>query len=238
MKKRILVILMTLLLAIGMSLSISAIEGEDLDADISLEESTEATEGSLAAEDSAQDEEITEKGTSEEETTETSQTIFTRLWEYVTTYKTEILGFLGDAAIFIVALLAKNGVSLIKRTSKDTNESQVSVVGVVNEMVDGYNALRQSYEMYGATEDDRNRVVGALVAQNTAILEILTTVYVNSKNLPQGVKDLVNLKYAKCLKALDNDEQLKAIVMAVRENIGTNKSIEEISEDKREETGV
>jgi hypothetical protein len=64
-------------------------------------------------------------------------------------------------------------------------------------------------------------VVGAVLATNTAILEILTMVYTNSKNLPQGVKDLVNLKYANCLKTLDDDEKVKAIVTAVRENIGT-----------------
>jgi hypothetical protein len=110
-------------------------------------------------------------------------------------------------------------------------------VGVVNEMVDGYNALKQSYDKYGETEDDRNRVVGALVAQNTAILEILTTVYANSKNLPQGVKDLVNLKYANCLKSLDDDEQLKAIITAVRENIGTSMTVEP-TEEKGTKTEV
>lgn len=74
---------------------------------------------------------------------------------------------------------------------------------------------------YGAMEGERNRIVGAVLATNSAILEILTTVYANSKNLPQGVKDLVNLKYANCLKSLEDDKQLMTIVEAVRNNIGS-----------------
>ena len=175
-------------------------------------------------------------------------TIFTRLWEYCNEYKTELLGVLGDIAIFVLALFIKlrndkrttniaQGIVSIKGDTSDTQKSQTSIVGVVNEMVDGYNALKQSYDKYGETEDDRNRVVGALVAQNTAILEILTTVYANSKNLPQGVKDLVNLKYANCLKSLDDDEQLKAIITAVRENIGTSMTVEP-TEEKGTKTEV
>ena len=80
--------------------------------------------------------------------------------------------------------------------------------------------MKEAYVQYGAMEGERNRVVGAVFATNAAILEILTTVYVNSKNLPQGVKDLVNLKYANCLKTLEDDKQLIAIVEAVRNNLG------------------
>jgi hypothetical protein len=159
-----------------------------------------------------------------EDTAETNETLLMllqRIEEYVETYNGEILGVLGDGIILIVALLIKSRAAFIKKEATKTNESQNSVVDVVNNMVDGYNALKESYDTYGETENDRNRVVGAVLATNTAILEILTMVYTNSKNLPQGVKDLVNLKYANCLKTLDDDEKVKAIVTAVRENIGT-----------------
>jgi hypothetical protein len=108
-----------------------------------------------------------------------------------------------------------------------------------NKLSEEYKALKAAYDAYGATEDDRNRVVGALVAQTTAVLEILTTVYVNSKNLPQGVKDIVSLKYANCLKSLDNDTQLKAIVEAVRDNIGGghNTPAEEGKKDEEQHEG-
>lgn len=185
--------------------------------------------------------------------TEKYNTLFTRIWEYVNANSTKIIGIAGDAAIFILAVFfntknnrkAKTLAGDLMQTKSDTYQilnGQGSVVEAVNGMIDAYNnlseeyqKLKKSYDEYGATEGDRNRVVGALVAQNTAILEILTTVYVNSKNLPQGVKDLVNLKYANCLKSLEDDEQLKAIVEAVRNKIGTNMITEEEAETTKAE---
>lgn len=84
---------------------------------------------------------------------------------------------------------------------------------------EGYAELREAYEKYGETENDRNRVTGAVLAQSAAVLEILQLVYANSGKLPQGVKDLINLKYANTLKTIGNDEKLLAIVAAVRDNI-------------------
>lgn len=180
-------------------------------------------------------------------------TLFTRIWEFVTTYSGETLSVVGSVILLILNLILKHAGS---KTSKDTKKAletikgeveetlggQNSVVDVVNNMIDGYNglskrydAMKESYDLYGQTEDERNRVVGAVLATNTAILEILTTVYVNSKNLPQGVKDIVNLKYANCLKTLDDDKQLKAIVEAVRNNIGTTA---ETTETKTEDAEV
>lgn len=146
---------------------------------------------------------------------------------------------IGSAALFILNFLLKNSskksADATKRSLSDisdvvsgTNNGQAAVIGVINNLVDGYNELKlnydemkNSYDTYGAAEAERNRVVGAVFATNTAILEILTTVYANNRNLPQGVKDLVNLQYANCLKTLENDEQLKAIAASVRENIGS-----------------
>lgn len=146
---------------------------------------------------------------------------------------------IGSAALFVLNFLLKNSskksADATKRSLSDisdvvsgTNNGQTAVVGAINNLIAGYNELKlnydemkNSYDTYGAAEAERNRVVGAVFATNTAILEILTTVYANNRNLPQGVKDLVNLQYANCLKTLENDEQLKAIAASVRENIGS-----------------
>lgn len=181
-------------------------------------------------------------------------TVFTRVWEFVTTYSGESLSVVGSVMLLILNLILKRSSS---KMSKETNKTlknikceveetlggQNSVVSVANKMIDGYNdmsrkydAMKESYDQYGATEDERNRVVGAVFATNAAILEILTTVYVNSKNLPQGVKDLVNLKYANCLKTLEDDKQLIAIVEAVRNNLGN--ATESTSTTKAEDTEV
>lgn len=169
----------------------------------------------------------------------TYHTLFTRVWEFVSTYSGETLSVIGSIALLILNLILKHSSSKMSKETKKALENikgeveetlggQTSVVKVVNDMIDGYNGLsnnykdmKEAYDQYGAMEGERNRVVGAVLATNAAILEILTTVYVNSKNLPQGVKDLVNLKYANCLKTLEDDKQLMAIVEAVRNNIGS-----------------
>jgi len=179
--------------------------------------------------------------TSESVSDATEHTVFTRVWEYVVNNKTETLTLIGDFVILIVAIYTKlrndkrtktieSDLKIVRGDTSGTVSGQTSVVDAVNNMIDGYNGMRESYEKYENTETDRNRLVGAVMVQNTALLEILTTVYVNSKNLPQGVKDLVNLKYARCQKALGNDELLCAIVESVREKIGTNMEPKEESD--------
>ena len=168
-----------------------------------------------------------------------NNTLFSRLWEFVKQYSAEVVTAIGSAALFVLNFLLKNSskksADATKRSLSDisdvvsgTSNGQAAVVGAINNLIAGYNELKsnydkmkESYDTYGAAEAERNRVVGAVFATNTAILEILTTVYANNRNLPQGVKDLVNLQYANCLKTLENDEQLKAIAASVRENIGS-----------------
>ena len=170
------------------------------------------------------------------ETTDTP-TIVSRVWEYVTENKTEMLGLAGDGLILVLCFVMRHvfkkstkniaaDLSIVKGDAAGTATAQTAVVGAVNHMIDGYNDMRNSYEKYQTVEDDRNKLVGAVMVQNTAILDILLSVYVNSKNLPQGVKDLVTLKYVKCQKALEDDETLLAVVESVREKIGTAKETE------------
>jgi hypothetical protein len=181
----------------------------------------------------------------ESNTDSTQHTVFSRVWEYCITNKTEVLGLSGDAVIFVLAIFVKlrndkrtkgieSDLKIVKGDASGTAQSQSVVVGAVNGMIDGYNNMRDSYEKYGHTEEDRNKLIGAVMVQNTAILEILSTVYVNNKNMPQGVKDLVNLKYANCLKELGDDKMLCAIVESVREKVG--KRIEETVEEPKEDT--
>lgn len=173
------------------------------------------------------------------------QMFFSRVWEFAVENKTELLGAAGNTLVFVMTLVVKvsNGsrmkditsdLQIVKADAGGTASSQSSVVSAMNGLIGGYNQMYESYEKYGQTEEDRNKLIGAVMVQNTAILEILSTVYVNSKNMPQGVKDLVNLKYANCLKAIGDDKTLLAIVAAVREKIDTN--TESASEEEKEDT--
>lgn len=79
--------------------------------------------------------------------------------------------------------------------------------------------IQKDYEKYGEGEDGRNRVTGVLLEQGAAILEILQFAYANSSKLPQGIKDIINLKYANTLKTLGDDKQLLKLMASLRESI-------------------
>lgn len=172
----------------------------------------------------------------------TNHTVFSRAWEYVTENRKEVLTVIGDGLIVAFGVFYKirndkktkdiaTDLKTVKSNASGTFTSQSAVVNVVNEMVDGYTGMKSAYEQYQSVEDDRNKLIGAVMVQNTALLEILNTVYINNKNLPQGVKDIVNLKYANCMKTLENDKVLCAIVESVREKIGSE--TEGVTEETR-----
>lgn len=202
-----------------------------------------ATAGAEAITDSAS--EVTSDIANEPATTAkegANPTLFTRIWEYAVRYKSEILGVSGDALIFICVILLRglfkkktsdisSNIKSVKGDTSQAGAQQVSVVGAVNELIGGYNSMKESYEKYETAEDDRNRIIGAVMVQNTAILDMLQTVYANSKNLPQGVKDMLTLKYANALKTLDNDEILRTVVDSVHEKVNTGAAAPDTSED-------
>ena len=165
-----------------------------------------------------------------EETTEAND-IFTRIWEFVTEYKGEVLSIVGDTGIITTVAYVLFKLASYKKTSnKDMEEvkqlagttvqNQSDIVGVVNKLIDSYNALAEeheklktTYEKYEEGETERSKAISVMTVELNALLEIISSVYVNSK-LPQSVKDMVSVKYAKCLKAIESDENLSAILKA------------------------
>jgi hypothetical protein len=106
---------------------------------------------------------------------------------------------------------------LQEKIRKMKNPSMVGLDPIL-ELIPEY-VKQEAYEKYGETEDDRNRVIGAVMEQSAATLEILQFAYANSAKLPQGIKDVINLKYANTLKTLASDEDLIEIVKSVRTKI-------------------
>lgn len=158
------------------------------------------------------------------------KTLFNRVFEFVEFHKDTIimvLGFIGTAFITLRDIHRKKifDVSFDSKQSsilsglEGVTSSQNGVVDVINALIVGYEEMKKKYIEYEGVEDDRNRIIGSVMVQNAAILDILSSVYANSSVLPQGVKDLVYLKYARCQTALDDDERLKECVLAVHEII-------------------
>jgi hypothetical protein len=121
---------------------------------------------------------------------------------------------------------------IFKKFNK-TGKKQDDVTNAVNELIAAYDQMenaylkmeleytkfREAYAEYGKTEDDRNRVIGAVMELSAAMLEIMQFAYANSSKLPQGIKDVINLKYSRALAKLGDDKELIALVQAVRKNI-------------------
>ena len=168
-------------------------------------------------------------------------TFFGRIWEWATANAEKILTVIGDTFLFacLIAQRRKQKKKLFELgtdiiTVKDdvasTVSSQKSVVNVTNELIEGYNRFEKALNNFDATEQERYKTMLAAFAQTKAILEILTTVYANSKNIPQGVKDLVNLKYADILKLVGDEDKLKEIAKPAK----SAEETAEADEDKEE----
>lgn len=182
-----------------------------------------------------------EETSDETPVTETAEpTLFTRVWEYIESNKEVVVSAAGNIVLFACAVMTYirnkrrnnliiGGVSKLETGTQVIGGQQSSVVNAMNSLIENYNAMADKYERYGSLEGTRDKYAVAMVTQSYAILEILHTVYANSKNIPQGVKDLINLKYANCLKQLSDDKDLLAIADSVRSIIGTE--AETITED-------
>lgn len=190
----------------------------------------EITEEDVPVTESVEQETIDEVA---EDTADEAYTLIGRIQEYITKYTGEILTTGGD-----VVLLGAYAVYFIldKRKNKDVKAkletiagntgnvavSQGGVVEVANNLIDGYNAasakiseMMATYLTFEEREENRDRLVAALLVQNEAIMEILQTAYANSQ-LPQGTKDLVIFKYARCLSLTNDNEKLDAIMRNIR----------------------
>lgn len=127
-------------------------------------------------------------------------------------------------ACIVVAIVEKKG---NKKANKITleklgvnTESNGEVVKAVNSLIDNYNATIEKLNDMETKNEKRDMICQELETFTKAILEILTTVYANNKNIPQAVKDLISLKYVTALKANNpNAEELPADVKPNAEEV-------------------
>lgn len=139
-------------------------------------------------------------------------TFLGRVWEWVKANSVKIATVVGDVVLLALLIYdtvkSKKKLLTISNTTTLTQNSQADTIAVVNKMIEGYNLVEKKLEAFENNDSERRKLFAAMAIQTRAILEILATVYPNSKNLPQGVKDLVNLKYADALKIVGDDNKL------------------------------
>ena len=144
-----------------------------------------------------------------------NNTFFGRIWQWLVENKTDLIAGLGNVILGIFMLVnyiksEKNFANITKGVT-NTSSSQADVVEVTNKLIAEYNKLKESTDKFTDTEDERYKILASAVVQIKAVLDILCTVYANSKNIPQGVKDLVNLKYADALKIIGDEQKLLSV---------------------------
>lgn len=166
--------------------------------------------------------------TDETEETAVPETFFTRLESWFNDSFLEFLSTVNFGSILACIVVAitekkgnkKNTTLTLEKLGLNT-ESNGEVVKTVNALIENYNATIEKLNEMESKNEKRDMICGELETFTKAILEILTTVYANNKNIPQAVKDLVSLKYVNALKA-DNSvkcEELPAEVKTETEEV-------------------
>lgn len=139
------------------------------------------------------------------EETELPPTILTRLSESINKNKTTILAGLGTAFSFILTSVAvpflRKKLSKYETTMLNTSASNSEVINVVNQLIGKYDEVQTVLELLQNSEQARDTIINELTAYAKGTMGILTTVYQNSKNVPQVVKDIINVKYVSALKS-------------------------------------
>lgn len=181
--------------------------------------------------------------------------VFTRIYEFVTTNKTDIFSITGSIALLVFGFITKKGsvanvanvksmIASVQSENSDINKVQNAIVNALNQMIEGYDNinnictsmfekykeifdvfleiresngelsedLKKSYrelaEQLNAANSTIKNLLEKEMTQNSNIMQVLTSVYTNSKALPQGVKDLVQLKYSDNLKLIAEEKEI------------------------------
>ena len=170
-----------------------------------------------------------------------SPTLISRVWEFLSTHKEELItiGSAIGTAISIFCVVYRN-VKAVKKDNSGVKKELQSFGGSLLEMAkahnlsaEEFNKLSASYEALLKKEEERDRMLATLVSTTSTLLDIQTTVYANSKNLPSGIKDVINVKYSKCLKSSENNTTLKTIFDSVKQALDSVSIVDENSETEQ-----
>lgn len=136
------------------------------------------------------------------------ETLGSRIEQWFSKNLAEFLGSINLGAVIacIVAVILEHRGN--KKAAKITAESlgintnsNSEVIKAVNGLIENYNETLNKLHAMETKAEQQEHIIETLETSCKAILEILATVYANNKNIPQAVKDLVNIKYVQALKA-------------------------------------
>ena len=155
--------------------------------------------------------------------TESEVTFFARIYEAFINNKTDVYTIAGSVALFVLSIILKkdlgtssrsivDGIATVLTKTSISEKQQEQIVGGLNEMVDGYEKIKEqsdetALKMTEIVESNKaldakiteafNLIVTLIdkeILQNAEVMDVLSSVYVNNKAITQGVKDYVTLK--------------------------------------------
>ena len=168
--------------------------------------------------------------------------LLTRVQEWLDTNKEVLIG-IGTTITFIVSSILSFSKlsSKIKKMDSDTgtnfetmNASFKGANKATEEVLNKCKEVEESCQNLIAREEERDQTLSAMATMLSSLIEIQSLVYNNSKNLPCGIKDIISLKYSKCVKAVENNTALKNIFTALKPEI-TNQNLKLIAANSTED---
>ena len=98
----------------------------------------------------------------------------------------------------------------IQAETAANTESNAEVIKAANTLIEKYNDFEIYVKELTKTELERSPQFQEMITYSKAVLDILSAVYANNKNIPQAIKDLVQLKYVGALKDVNGVENTEA----------------------------
>ena len=128
-----------------------------------------------------------------------------------------LLSTVNLGTIFAVIVNLRKEIKDNKRHKSDiqaetaaNTESNAEVIKAANTLIEKYNDFEIYVKELTKTELERSPQFQEMITYSKAVLDILSAVYANNKNIPQAIKDLVQLKYVGALKDVNGVENTEA----------------------------
>ena len=141
-----------------------------------------------------------------------ASTVYENFLEWVSTYENQIstvinvvttailMLLFGKTKVGITDLISKTG--LLAKSSAGSDQTLGKLITCNNDQVDEIKSLRRENEILREAVNKNTEVLAIVAEAVCRVAHIPATVYTNSKALPQGVRDMVNLESAETIKLM------------------------------------
>lgn len=153
--------------------------------------------------------------------------IFTRVFEFVEANITEMLvtialGVLGIGAPYLKSKFGTliSGIGRVLKSQGGVAESNAEVAASQKDIAEKQEKLGGDVENLAKELAEAKKVIAALNAGVTTVIEVLHIITINNRNVPQPMKNLTTSKYARYLSTINDDPDLKATYDKMRGILG------------------